>query len=53
MEDMPNPSTVWPAALGKAQSAESDRHSNQGAHILGFVVALALLLAYICSPWIN
>jgi hypothetical protein len=53
MKDMPNPGTVWPAAVGKAQSAESDRPLNQGAHVLGFAVALALLVTYIFSPWMN
>jgi hypothetical protein len=53
MKDMPNPGTVWPTTAGKVQSAESGRDLSQGAHVLGFVVALALLLTYICSPWMN
>ena len=44
---------VGPTGLTEAESEEIHRHLIQGTQIFGMIAALAHLLAYIYSPWLN
>ena len=36
-----------------AASPAGDRPAVQGVPLLGFIVALSLLVVYVCSPWMG
>lgn len=50
MQSTSSPDKAWITGVAEAPSPARDR---QTAPLIGFVVALSLLVVYICSPWMG